>query len=443
LSIDGQTQLVGIIGYPVSHSLSPEMHNAGFTYAGLNWRYVPLPVRPEHLREGLRGIAALGFRGLNVTVPYKVDVIPLMDSITEAVTVVGAVNTIRVDRVTGMLEGLNTDMTGFLVDLASNRVMVGKDTRVVVLGAGGAARAMGAGLVRSGARVIFANRTKARAESVVSFLKSSWASSNTEAIEMSDFAEAVKDATLIVNTTPLGMWPDVESSPWMEGVPFPKGAIVYDSVYRPRKTKLMRDAEAAGLRTISGIGMLVHQGAAAFEIWTGKRAPVDVMRIVVEQRLMEMDAKVEPAPASLAQPHTAQAPTQPAPTQSAPTQSAPIQSSLTQPAPASTPQPTPQPTPQTTPQSAPQTPIQVQAPAPTQTASQPASAQPAPTQTTPTQATSAPSLQTPAQSTPAQTAPAQTTPTQTTSAPVPAPETRSQTTPQTTTPQTSTQEPKK
>jgi shikimate dehydrogenase len=287
VSIDGQTQLVGVIGWPTAHSLSPAMHNAAFSYMGLNWRYVPLPVRTEHLPDAIHGLAALGFRGVNVTVPHKVDVIPMIDSITEAVTIVGAVNTIRIDRNTGRMEGLNTDMGGFLTDLAANRVHVGKDTRVVILGAGGAARAAAAGLVRSGAQVTIVNRTPERAESIVRFIQSSWSLTNIDFAYTSNLFEASRGINLIVNTTPVGQWPDVDTSPWPENVPFPEGATVYDCVYRPMKTRLMRDAEAKGLRVVGGIGMLVYQGASAFEVWTGKKPPVDVMKMICMQQLGE------------------------------------------------------------------------------------------------------------------------------------------------------------
>src|SRR5260370_21688070 len=263
------------------------MHNAGFSYVGLNWRYVRLPVRTEHLAVAIRGMAALGFRGANVTVPHKVDVIPLLDNITEAVTVVGAVNTIRVDRNTGRLEGMNTDMGGFLTDLAANRVGIGKDSRIVVLGAGGAARAVCAGLVRSGAQVTVVNRTPERAQSIVAFMRSSWAHENIEAVPLDSLASVARTATLIVNTTSLGLWPDADATPWPAAVPFPAGATVYDTVYRPLKTRLMREAEAAGLRTVGGIGMLVYQGAAAYEVWTGRKAPTDVMRLFYLQALGE------------------------------------------------------------------------------------------------------------------------------------------------------------
>ncbi|HVO42127.1 MAG TPA: shikimate dehydrogenase [Aggregatilineales bacterium] len=287
-TLDGQTQLVGILGWPVAHSLSPTMHNAAFAYAGLNWRYVPLPVQPGHnLDAALKGLVALGFRGANITVPYKVDAIPLLDSITEAVTIVGAVNTIRIDHNTGKIEGMNTDMTGFLADLAQNRVSMGKNTRALILGAGGAARAIAAGLVRSGAHVTIVNRTVTKAEAIVGFIRSSWANPDINAVSMEDLSMVAWDANLIVNATPVGMWPDTETSPWPERVPFPPGAVVYDSIYRPLKTKLMRQAEAAGLRAVGGLGMLVYQGASAYEVWTGKKAPVDVMKLVCQQALME------------------------------------------------------------------------------------------------------------------------------------------------------------
>src|SRR5260370_20038110 len=183
------------------------MHNAGFSYVGLNWRYVPLAVRTEHLAVAIRGMAALGFRGINVTVPHKVDVIPYMDNITEAVTIVGAVNTIRVDRNTGRLEGLNTDMGGFLTDLAANRIGIGKDSRIVVLGAGCAARAVCAGLVRSGAQVTVVNRTPERAQSIVAFMRSSWAHENIEAAPLDSLPSVPPSPPLIVTTPPLALCP--------------------------------------------------------------------------------------------------------------------------------------------------------------------------------------------------------------------------------------------
>jgi len=182
---------------------------------------------------------------------------------------------------------MNTDMTGFLADLAANRISMGKNTRVVILGAGGAARAAAAGLVRSGAHVTIVNRTQDKAEAIVNFLKSSWANPDINAVRWDDLSMVAWDANLIINATPVGMWPDTETSPWPENIPFPPGAVVYDTIYRPMKTKLMRDAEAAGLRAVGGVGMLVYQGASAFEVWTGKKAPISVMKMICEQALIE------------------------------------------------------------------------------------------------------------------------------------------------------------
>lgn len=287
LPIDGQTQLVGLIGSPIAHSLSPLMHNAAFAALGLNWRYLPLLVRPDQLVSALKGLIALNFRGVNVTIPHKVNVIPLLDSVTEAVAIVGAVNTIRINGSNGRMEGLNTDMTGFLADLAANKVRMQRDMNVIVLGAGGAARAVGAGLIRSGARLTFVNRTLAHAEKLVDFLQSSWSMGYMKAVGFDQLADVSRDAKLIVNCTSVGMWPQVDQTPWPEGVPFPKDVVIYDTVYRPLHTRLMRDAEAAGLKAVGGLGMLAYQGAASFEFWTGKKPPIDVMMRVAAEKLAE------------------------------------------------------------------------------------------------------------------------------------------------------------
>lgn len=286
--IDGTTQLVGILGFPIAHTLSPEMHNAAFAALGMNWRYLPLLVRPEMIGQALRGAAALGFRGLNLTVPHKVNAIQYLDSVTEAVTIVGAVNTIRVEMSSGRLEGLNTDVTGFLADLAAHKVSVGEQNHVVILGAGGAARAVGTGLARSGARLTFVNRTPEKAIQIAEFMRSSWSSGKIDHATFGQLAEVTADANLIVNCTPVGIYPDVELSPWPEDVPIPKTAVIYDTVYRPQRTRLMKQAELAGCQVIGGLGMLVYQGAAAFEVWTGKKPPIEVMRQVCEIRLGAM-----------------------------------------------------------------------------------------------------------------------------------------------------------
>ncbi len=283
--IDGQTQLVGVIGWPVAHSLSPVMHNAAFDHLGMNWRYVPMPVHEDDIRPALRGLAALGFRGVNITVPHKVSAISQMDSVTDAVQIVGAVNTVRVDRDTGKLEGLNTDMTGFLTDLAVNDIQIDSGSNVVILGAGGAARACAAGLMRSGARVSIVNRTRDRAQQLIDFLRIGWSEARIVAHSYDALPKLSEAASLIVNCTPSGMWPNVNDTPWPRGLPFPRDAVLYDTIYRPMQTRLMQEAESAGARVLGGLGMLVYQGATAFEAWTGRKAPIDVMRLACETLL--------------------------------------------------------------------------------------------------------------------------------------------------------------
>jgi shikimate dehydrogenase len=263
--MNGETTLTGVMGWPIAHSFSPQMHNAAFAALGLNWAYVPLPVHPDRVREAVSGLRALGFAGANVTIPHKVAVMALMDTITDRARLVGAVNTIKIDDA-GRFHGDNTDVPGFLSDLRAHGVEIGRGMRALILGAGGAARAAVAALTGEGAEVIIANRTLARAES----LAETFGASAMPLSEVGGFP----DPDLIVNATSVGMWPDVDASPWPEGGALPANVWIYDMVYRPERTKLL---QCAGERGIGGIGMLVRQGAIAFEWWTGTKAPVAIM----------------------------------------------------------------------------------------------------------------------------------------------------------------------
>lgn len=279
--IDGETQLVGAIGWPIAHSLSPAMHNAAFQALGLNWCYVPLPVRPGQVEAALRGLVALGFRGANVTVPHKQAVIPYLDAVSDDARAIGAVNTLVVKD--GRLLGDNTDATGFLVDLRrAGFEPVGR--RALVLGAGGGARAVAYALAMAGTDVVVLNRTPSRAETLVRDL-AAWVppvSLRSVPLSRQALSRLAPTADLIVNATSVGMWPDVDTSPWPDDLPIPPGCTVYDLVYRPARTRLLRQAEACGAQGIGGLGMLVHQGALAFEMWTGQDAPVGVMRQQVD-----------------------------------------------------------------------------------------------------------------------------------------------------------------
>ncbi len=283
--IDGHTHVVGIIGWPVEHSLSPVMHNAAFAARRMNWIYVPLPVAPDDVKEAVAGVRALGLRGVNVTIPHKQAVMPLLDTLTPEAQAIGAVNTIVVDP-GGRMWGTNTDAPGFLADLQEHHVEV-EGERVLVLGAGGAARAVVYALARAGAHVTIANRTFSRAVELARRIHHVLPGRSFRVVEwdVHQLAQEAETHTLLVNTTSVGMWPDVDASPWPEGVGFGRIRVVYDVVYRPRETRLMQQARDWGCRVIGGLGMLVHQGAEAWRLWTGEVPPVHVMRDAVTRVL--------------------------------------------------------------------------------------------------------------------------------------------------------------
>jgi shikimate dehydrogenase len=275
-NITGDTTLVGVIGWPVKHSLSPAMHNAAFVELGLNWVYVPLPVYPDHVSEAVRGLRALGFAGANVTVPHKQVVLAHLDEVSRAAQVIGAVNTIIVRD--GSLYGDNTDAAGFIASLRET----GFDpagTYCVLLGAGGAARAVAHALADAGAlQVCVYNRTFSRARDLCHDMAKFHSNARFEPASLSDVSAIGEDTDLVVNATSLGMWPDTDAVPWPGEVAIPGHLTVCDLVYNPQETLFLTRARAAGAEIVYGLGMLVYQGAAAFEMWTDRPAPVETMR---------------------------------------------------------------------------------------------------------------------------------------------------------------------
>lgn len=274
---------VGVIGWPVTHSLSPAMHNAAFAALGLvGWRYDLLPIPPDILGPGLRTLRDEGgYLGVNVTVPLKEAVLAHIrpDALAQAL---GAANTIdfRSDTAT------NTDVGGLIEDLRANDIAL-DGARALVIGAGGAARAAVYGLAQAGAEVLVANRTPERAQAMLAALALNAGLRGAAAVTFEQAAAAAP--ALLVNCTPAGMWPRVDGCPWPDGVSFPAGAAVYDMVYRPARTRLMALAEAAGGRAVGGLGMLARQGAAAFTLWTGQAAPVEVMLAAAQAALAEAE----------------------------------------------------------------------------------------------------------------------------------------------------------
>jgi len=291
--IDGCTRLVGLIGWPVEHSLSPAMHDAAFDAVSLNWRYVPLPVPPGQIEVAVRGLAALGFRGANVTVPHKQAVIPVLDSIAPDAGEFGAVNTLVVERTdagNAIISGCNTDHKGFISALRRDGFdPEGKSA--VVVGAGGGGRAVVFGLLAAGAvDVLVLDLVSEKAETLVSNLDSGNSSRlRTLPLASETLIESARSADLLVNATPVGMWPRKEESIWPEKVPVPRHLAVFDLIYNPLETKLLQQAREAEAHPIGGLEMLVGQGALAFERWTGRSAPIEVMRQACERALKAPD----------------------------------------------------------------------------------------------------------------------------------------------------------
>jgi len=266
IPINGRTKLYGIIGNPVSHSLSPAMHNAAFVALGENRVYLPFPVRD--IQTALAGLKALNIQGVSVTVPHKETVIPHLDRIDPVALSIGAVNTIDV-RTEGdekVLCGSNTDWLGANRALAETMELPG--ATVILLGAGGSARAIGFGLKEAGAEVILCSRTESKGRALASELSCPW-------FPLAEVAHLRGDA--LVNATSVGMVPRQDDSP-VPAVFLKPFRVVMDIVYAPLQTRLLREAQQAGCRTVSGLEMLLYQGVAQFELWTGLTAPAEVMR---------------------------------------------------------------------------------------------------------------------------------------------------------------------
>ncbi len=279
--IGGETTVLGIFGWPVHHSRSPAMHNAAAAAVGVDLAYVPFPVQPESLAEAVAGVRALGIRGVNVTLPHKEEVMRYLDVVHPDARDIGAVNTL-VREADGSLHGENTDAPGLVRSLEEAEVALA-DARVVIVGAGGAARAAAVGLARAGAaEIVVAARRGEQSELLASDLDASL-EGRVRAIttEGADLREAFRSATLMVQATSATLHGNPQAKEFAASLPMDaldSEAHVIDLVYKPRVTSVMASAQIRGLRTVDGLGMLVHQGALAFTRWTGIEAPVEVMR---------------------------------------------------------------------------------------------------------------------------------------------------------------------
>ena len=280
MKITGKTAVYGIFGYPVKHSLSPLMQNAAFRELGIDAVYVPFEVEPENLKEAVDGVRALGIKGLNVTVPHKERIVEHLDYLSEEAELLGAVNTVKNEN--GELTGYNTDAEGFLRSLIEEGVEL-EGKKALMFGAGGAARAVGYALLKGGASFLYiVNRNFQRAREVGELLGKR-GNVLVFPLKESTVETLLKEVDLIVNTTSVGMKP--EDPHLFDYSKIPAGITVVDIIYNPPETPLLKAAKERGCKAINGLGMLVHQGAVAFEIWTGKKAPVETMREVLEREL--------------------------------------------------------------------------------------------------------------------------------------------------------------
>lgn len=278
--IKGSTKVVGLIGEPVEHSFSPPMHNEAFKTLGLDYVYVPFNVSPNNLKSAIEGANSLNIQGLNVTIPHKINVINYLNELDPIAELIGAVNTIDFKN----LKGYNTDGIGCI--RAIEEVTKIKDKNIVVAGAGGAARAIVFYLAKYGAEEVnILNRNLKKAENLANDLLASNLISNVNSSDISEISKFISDADILIDTTPIGMHPNVSDEPIVKAADIHEELIVNDIVYNPNETVLLKEAIKANAKVVYGIKMLLYQGAESFKIWTGREAPIDVMEAKLKETL--------------------------------------------------------------------------------------------------------------------------------------------------------------
>jgi len=287
LKITAKTRVVGIFGHPVHHSLSPIMHNAAFESLGLDYQYFAFDVRPEMLRRAVEGLRALQMVGVNVTVPHKEKVIRYLDQLSPEARLMGAVNTI--ENRGGQLIGHNTDGMGFIMAFQDTFGQSVKGKRTLLLGAGGAARAVAIQMVSQGvSEMIIANRTYARARKLVKAITEIFPGASALAIRLQgeSLAKICLRADILIHATSAGLM--LDSLLNILPTSFRPSMLVCDLTYNPPHTPFLKMAAKAGCKTMNGVGMLLYQGTLAFRIWTGQEAPLSVMRTALEQAIQQL-----------------------------------------------------------------------------------------------------------------------------------------------------------
>lgn len=280
--VTGKTRLLGLVGNPVEHSISPELHNSLSTLLGLDLVYVPLKVEKKDLDTVVKALKSLDFVGFNVTIPYKRDIMKYIDDNTKEAILMGAVNTVK--KIDGRLYGYNTDAEGFLRAFKEEAGVGFKGKKVVLIGAGGVARSIAVKLATEGVeKISLVNRTTEKSIELAEVVNE-----NIEEVvqvynfEDKTFRMAFEESDIIINTTSVGMLPNVEETPIKNSKYFNKNQIVYDVVYNPSKTRFISDAEKMGAKTINGLGMLFYQGINAYEIWTGVKFSEESLKFIFD-----------------------------------------------------------------------------------------------------------------------------------------------------------------
>lgn len=281
--VTGTTRFAGLLGNPVEHSVSPQLHNTISTYLNVDFVYIPFKVEKEDLENAVKGLRALNVVGFNVTTPFKKDIIKYLDDTTKQALLMGAVNTVK--NIDGRLYGYNTDAEGFARSFKEETGTGLKGKKILIIGAGGAARAVAVKAAIDGADSIYISaRTKSKADDIASILNDHFTcDSKSYALADEQTARIFNECDVIINTTSAGMKPQLGISPLDgTGCRFSEGQIVYDVIYNPPLTKFLSDAAAAGCKTVNGIGMLFYQGISAYEIWTGIKVPPEMLKELYE-----------------------------------------------------------------------------------------------------------------------------------------------------------------
>jgi shikimate dehydrogenase len=277
MNIKGSTNIVGLIGHPVEHSFSPPMHNAAFKALNMDWAYVAFDVNPLNLNSAINGARSLGIKGFNVTIPHKIEVMKYLDEIDEVAGLIGAVNTIDFKN----MKGYNTDGIGAVKAIEEATSI--KNRKVVVAGAGGASRAISFYIAKYGAEsVTILNRNVEKAQSLADDIS---LIDEVKADSIKNIKGHVDDADILIDTTPVGMHPNVSDDAIISAEDMHEDLVVFDAVYNPNETSLIKEAIKANAKPVYGIKMLLYQGAESFRIWTGQNPPVDVMEDALKKTL--------------------------------------------------------------------------------------------------------------------------------------------------------------